>query len=182
MNTRYLLLKVGLVHCYPVCRLLPAFVNRGFPTAVAPPLPSPLERHPYNGCVALPTHFAASIPNTKERKNEHLQCKQIPGTWYMNTYCSQNKWKLIGKTRKNWEQRRKPITTKRSKIIRGVGASLSCPPGGAATDLTTNKGKKSKTGRKNSQEITKHREEQARHPPSLAGLLSYHKNKNEREK
>ena len=42
---------VGLEPCYPVCHLLPAFVNGVFPTTV--PLPIPLDAT-HNGCVALP--------------------------------------------------------------------------------------------------------------------------------
>ena len=34
---------VGLVPCYPVCHLLPALVNRGFPTILPPSLPIPLD-------------------------------------------------------------------------------------------------------------------------------------------
>ena len=34
---------VALVPCNSVCHHLPAFINRGFPTTVAPPLPIPLD-------------------------------------------------------------------------------------------------------------------------------------------
>ena len=72
------------------------------------------------------------------------------------------------------------------KINRAVVASLSsCPPWGAATGHTTNTGKISKNI-KPPPTITlnklKKKKQQARHPPSQAGLLSYHKNNNDREK
>ena len=50
----YLLLIVGLASCYPVCNLLPPFVNRFPYDSVPPPLPIPLDTT-HNGCLVLPT-------------------------------------------------------------------------------------------------------------------------------
>ena len=64
---------VGLALCYAVCRLLPAFVNRGFPTtATPPPLPIPLDAT-RNGSVAHPIQFRLIVvQNTsyEERSKE----------------------------------------------------------------------------------------------------------------
>ena len=46
-----LLLIVGLVPCYPDCRLLPTFVHRGFPHT--PPLVAPLPPSPWSGFLPL---------------------------------------------------------------------------------------------------------------------------------
>ena len=52
----HLLELLGLVPCYPSCRLLPTFVHRGLPSTppVAPTLPVALDAT-HSGCAALPT-------------------------------------------------------------------------------------------------------------------------------
>ena len=70
---------VGLVHCYPVCHLLPTFVRRSFPSTppvppplsiplvvfsatcpVAPSPPIPLDTI-HSGSAAMPTHLCVSL-------------------------------------------------------------------------------------------------------------------------
>ena len=58
---------VGLVPCYPVCRLLPPFNNRGFPTTASPTVPISSDATTHNGSAVLPTMFRLIVRNTSDR-------------------------------------------------------------------------------------------------------------------
>ena len=92
-----------LVPCYPVCRLLPALVNRGFPTTATPPLPIPLDAT-HNGSAPVPTQFRlVVVRNTSDRERS----REV-----VVLYLVRNKEEtLVGKIRKDKKQTQQVKTT-----------------------------------------------------------------------